>query len=281
MRRPWMLLLPLMVLFPAHARAQTPMPPDIATLHRALFEMEHPGAPLPDPAAAQRLADWYLDGPEAVRDPVIGCGLLHMAVYGAVFRYYLDHPIALAATQIADENCEKFSDEERQAASRWMGCPHFGLSRPEIIEQRPGTWLEIGRDAVRIQRPDGTFDAERENAPCLTQVVLVRGSRVDPPATAALHSRELIETFEWVSRLVDGSPQRALLWRLEEIIGETVQPITMEKLLEERGTSWPAPPVPKEFSDGVAFLMNDQGEIGYAIGSEGQYHGRIGRLDGR
>ena len=281
MRRPWMLLLPLMALFPAHAWAQTPMPPDIAALHRAIFEMDHPRAPEPDPAAAQRLARWYLDGPDSVRDPVIGCGLLQMAVYGAVFRYYLDHPIALAATQIADDACGTFPYEQQQAASRWMRCPHFGLSRPEIIEQHAGSWLEVGRDAVRIQRPDGTFDAEREHAPCLTQVALVRGSRVDPPATAALHSRELIETFEWVSRLVDGNPQRTLLWRLEEIIGETVRPITMEKLLEERGTSWPAPPVPTEFSDGVAFLMNDQGEIGYAIGAEGQYRGRIEKLDGR
>jgi len=31
----------------------------------------------------------------------------------------------------------------------------------------------------------------------------------------------------------------------------------------------------------VAFLMNDQGEIGYAVGIEGQYHGRIEKLDGR
>jgi len=243
---------------------------DIAALHRAVLDVVMRDPLAADIDATQRLGLLYLEGHLVRGDRPTGCGLLQLAFMTAKFRYYERHPITAAAERLANEHC---SSTVEQAMS-WLACWQFGQTEPQTVELAPGYWIVLGPKSVRIESPHGTFTQNRaSNLTCFRQIVLTRYSRVDPSAGEKVPPRHLIESATWLSHLQDGQPVRQLQWFVEEVEGDTFNPVAMEELLKEPGSAWPAPDLPPELQDGVIFRMDRSGQVEYEIGGRFQRQG--------
>jgi hypothetical protein len=103
----------------------------------------------------------------------------------------------------------------------------------------------------------------------------VRHTRVDPPAGTHFRARHFVDSFFWLSGVKEGQTVRSLHWYVEEIHEEQVNLVAFEHLLEEPGSLWPPPPLPRDSHAPVAFTMNEYNEVEYFIAGQFQRRNRI------
>ena len=130
--------------------------------------------------------------------------------------------------------------------------------------------VEVSRRGIRIDR-DGTQQPEPLPSTCFERIALVRHTRIEPPVAAATEvvPRHFIELYSWVPLPVAaGDRQRALQWKLAEVIGSKIEWREMKEITREPGSTWMLQEVPRGQTD-VYFEMLATGESRWRFGQSG------------
>ena len=149
-----------------------------------------------------------------------------------------------------------------------VGCPNYGPDR-HLLPLDADRVVEVSRRGIRIDR-DGTQEPEPLPSTCFERIALVRHTRIEPPVAAATDvvPRHFIELYSWVPLPVAaGGRQRALQWKLAEVIGSKIEWREMKEITREPGSTWMLQEVPRGKTD-LYFEMLATGEKQVAFWSE-------------
>jgi hypothetical protein len=243
-------------------------------LQRAVFEPP-PGRHAADPAALKQLALLYRDGKGVERDAVLGCGLLRAHAIAAAGRPAT--PTAKReAKALVDKYCAPLSPAERAAAFAAMSCPHIGLQRGATVTLEPGWSIRFNDRSATLTRGGETREqALAGDLLCHSQVMLVRHSPIGGSNGRARATRHVIELVTLQSGWRAGALTREIVWQLYEVRGLELDLAAVQRW-QERGSAWPAPPLPASLARGASFALRGSGELEYEIDDSPPRRGRAG-----
>jgi hypothetical protein len=209
-------------------------PKAVALLEAAVFDAT---GIFPEATATEALATLYFFGLGASQDRVLACSLFDLASRAARAQSYFGGP-DVNLERRRDEACQLLGDDERDEASRLVGCPRFG-PEPQAYMLEPGHSVEVSRKGIGIHFGGEAYFHQLPDTRCGQRFGLVRYTRVDVIGD----SRHFIELFSFFSHSADPRRQRPHLWQLLEIVDSSVRRRARELLLTDR-RALEAPVVP-------------------------------------
>lgn len=253
--------------------------PTAATLLQGMvFEHSaHDGSRYPDVQAIQTLAQMYAEGRGVTRDALLACSLSNYGSGAAVYRHGERDPRTQAIQKQVEAYCVPLTAEQRRDAMAPNGCLQQG-PEPRALFVSATRRINLGRSSLTVTDRARTREYPLASlVRCPQQVPMVRYVRVAPPKGSALPAREFIETYSWYTSVRNAQKLRTLEWSAIELTSQaaTVRARTLLEL--GQGSSWPARPVPAQFSRGVAFTMHKSGDIRWQMMGRPSLQGTIGR----
>src|SRR5258708_10687521 len=241
-------------------------------LQRAVFDPP-PGRHAGEPRAVERLALLYRDGKGVARDAVLACGLLRAHAVAAAARPAT--PTAKRdAKALVDKYCAPLSPAERAAAFAAMSCPHIGLQRGATVTLEPGWSLRFNDRSAKLTRGGETRGhALAGDLLCHYHVMLMRHSPIGGSNGRSRSTRHVIELVTLQSGWRAGALTREIVWQLYEVRGLELDLAAVQRW-QERGSAWPAPPLPAPPARAAGFARRASARPEYRIDDSPPRRGR-------